>query len=59
MDSIGAKYSFKVYDSATHAFTNPEATAIGEKFNIPVKYNAAADSASWEDMKVFFKRIFQ
>lgn len=59
MDSIGAKYSFKVYDSATHAFTNPEATAIGEKFNIPVKYNAAADSASWEDMKSFFKQKFQ
>lgn len=59
MDSIGAKYSFKVYDSATHAFTNPEATALGEKFKIPVKYNAAADSASWEDMKAFFKRIFQ
>ncbi len=59
MDSIGAKYSFKVYDSATHAFTNPDATAMGEKFKIPVKYNAAADSASWEDMKAFFKRIFQ
>jgi dienelactone hydrolase len=34
MDSIGAKYTVKVYDSATHAFTNPEATALGEKFNI-------------------------
>lgn len=59
MDSIGAKYSFKVYDSATHAFTNPEATAMGEKFKIPIKYNAAADSASWRDMQEFFKRIFQ
>lgn len=59
MDSIGAKYSFKVYDSATHAFTNPEATAMGEKFKLPIKYNAAADSASWNDMKDFFKRIFQ
>ncbi|MGQ0737815.1 MAG: dienelactone hydrolase family protein [Bacteroidota bacterium] len=59
MDSIGAKYSFKAYDSATHAFTNPDATALGEKFKLPIKYNAAADSASWEDMKAFFKRIFQ
>lgn len=59
MDSIGAKYVFKGYDSATHAFTNPDATAMGEKFKLPIKYNAAADSASWNDMKDFFKRIFQ
>ena len=59
MDSIGAKYTFKAYDSATHAFTNPNATALGEKFKIPVKYNAAADTASWNDMKTFFTRVFQ
>ena len=28
MDSIGAKYTFKAYEGATHAFTNPNATAI-------------------------------
>lgn len=59
MDSIGAKYTFKSYDSALHAFTNPEATAIGKKFNLPIAYNAKADTASWNDMKEFFKRIFQ
>ena len=59
MDSIGAKYTFKAYDSATHAFTNPNATALGEKFKIPVKYNAAADTASWNDMKTFFTQVFQ
>ena len=59
MDSIGAKYTFKAYDGATHAFTNPNATAMGEKFNLPIKYNAAADSASWKDMKDFFNQIFQ
>lgn len=59
MDSIGSRYTLKVYDSATHAFTNPDATAMGEKFRLPIKYNAAADSASWNDMKEFFKRIFQ
>jgi dienelactone hydrolase len=59
MDSIGANYLFKGYDSATHAFTNPAATAIGEKFKIPIKYNAAADTASWNEMKQFFNRIFQ
>lgn len=58
MDSIGANYTFKTYANATHAFTNPEATAIGKKFNMPIEYNAAADSASWNDMKVFFGKIF-
>jgi dienelactone hydrolase len=59
MDSVGAKYSFKVYDSATHSFTNPQATEWGQKFNIPIAYNAAADTASWKDMKDFFDRIFK
>ena len=59
MDSIGAKYSFKVYEGATHAFTNPEATAMGEKFKMPIKYDAVADSASWADMKAFFKQVLQ
>jgi dienelactone hydrolase len=59
MDSIGAKYTFKAYAGATHAFTNPEATTLGEKFKIPIKYNAAADTASWNDMKVFFNTIFK
>ena len=58
MDSAGAKYTFKAYAGAVHAFTNPDATAMGEKFKIPIKYDAAADSASWNDMKEFFGRIF-
>ncbi len=59
MDSIGAVYTFKAYPGATHAFTNPAATATGEKFKIPIKYDAAADSASWKDMKEFFGQLFK
>jgi dienelactone hydrolase len=59
MDAIGADYTFKVYPGAKHAFTNPNATALGEKFHIPIAYNAAADSASWNDMKEFFGKIFK
>ncbi len=59
MEKVGADYTFKAYDSATHAFTNPEATELGKKFKLPIAYNAAADSASWNDMKSFFTRIFQ
>jgi dienelactone hydrolase len=58
MDSIGANYTFKQYDGATHAFSNPEATELGQKFKMPIAYNAAADAASWKDMKDFFHTIF-
>ncbi len=58
MDSIGADYTFITYPNATHAFSNPEATELGKKFNMPVRYNAAADSASWKDIQVFLKKIF-
>lgn len=59
MDSIGAAYTFKDYAGATHAFSNPAATAMGQKFNLPIAYNAAADTASWNDMKLFFKELFK
>lgn len=59
MDSVGADYQFKVYPDATHAFTNPAATETGKKFNMPIRYNEAADIASWNDMKTFFAGIFK
>jgi dienelactone hydrolase len=59
MDSIGADYTFKVYPNATHSFTNPASTENGEKFKMPIRYNPTADSASWNDMKDFFARIFK
>jgi dienelactone hydrolase len=58
MDSIG-DYTFKAYDSATHAFTNPNATETGKKHNLPIAYNEAADKSSWADMKAFLDRIFK
>ncbi|HYC40713.1 MAG TPA: dienelactone hydrolase family protein [Chitinophagaceae bacterium] len=59
MDSIGARYTFKSYPNALHAFTNPAATEVGKRFELPVAYDAAADSASWNDMKEFFQRILK
>src|SRR5579862_2482581 len=54
MDSAGVHYSFISYPGASHAFSNPGATALGEKFKLPIAYNAAADSASWKDMQALF-----
>lgn len=59
LDSIGAKYTFVGYPNATHAFTNPNATAMGEKFSMPIAYNAEADTASWIEMNKFFEKIFR
>lgn len=59
LDSIGAFYTFKSYPGGSHSFTNPGSTAMGKKFSLPIEYNAAADSASWNDMKVFFGKIFK
>jgi dienelactone hydrolase len=53
MDSIAAPYRLINYPGATHAFTNPNSTETGKKFNIPIAYNAAADTASWNEMKAF------
>jgi len=59
LDSLSIPYTFKEYAGATHAFTNPASTANGKKFNMPIEYNAAADTASWNDMRTFFGEIFK
>ena len=59
LDSIGADYKFIVYPNATHAFTNPESTNTGKKFNMPIEYNPIADKDSWNDMKLFFTAILK
>jgi len=59
MDSVGANYTFRSYPNATHAFTNPAATENGKKHNIPIAYNAVADSTSWNDMKEFFGTVLR
>lgn len=58
MEKAGAHYEFKEYDGATHAFTNPNATETGKKFNMPIAYNETADKASWQDMKDFLEQNF-
>ncbi|MEP7106399.1 MAG: dienelactone hydrolase family protein [Ferruginibacter sp.] len=58
LDALKVPYTFKVYEGATHAFSNPIATATGKKFNMPIEYNEVADKQSWKDMKDFFKKIF-
>ncbi len=58
MDEAKADYQFNVYPGAKHSFTNPDADALGQKFGLPIAYNADADQQSWADLLVFLKQIF-
>lgn len=51
MDAAGARYEVVVYPGAQHAFTNPEATAAAQKFQMPLAYDANADQASWQKLQ--------
>ena len=48
MDAADANYEFIEYPGAKHSFTNPDADKFGEKFKLPLQYDAAADKASWQ-----------
>ncbi len=50
-------FKFVDYPGVMHSFTNPEATALGKKFKMPIAYNAKADKESWADMQQFLKEI--
>lgn len=56
MKAVKANYKVVNYKGAKHAFTNPKATEIGKKFNIPIAYNKKADEGSWKDLMTFLKK---
>jgi len=59
LDEAGADYRYISYEGAVHAFTNPEANELGERFELPLAYNKQADEASWEEMKKLFSEVFE
>lgn len=60
MDSAGVSYEYISYPGAVHSFTSKGADAINEEFpQMPVAYNAPADSASWAKMKQLFEGSFK
>src|SRR5262245_23233464 len=59
MDAAKVDYKFVNYPGAVHAFTNPEATEAGQKFNLPLAYNAEADKESRAEAAKFFQDAFK
>lgn len=58
MRDAGAEMKFIGYPGALHGFTNPDATANGEKYGLPLAYNKAVDTESWNELKQFLKEVF-
>jgi len=59
MQTAKADMRFIDYPGAVHAFTNPEATAKGKQFNLPLAYNAKADKASKAEADKLFAAAFK
>tara|TARA_R110001592_G_scaffold363221_3_gene681659 strand:- start:55341 stop:56177 length:837 start_codon:yes stop_codon:yes gene_type:complete len=59
LDKVGATYEYKAYADAVHAFTSKGADSLGVAFELPLAYNAKADSASWADMQLFFEKYLK
>ena len=53
------RYKLVNFKGAKHGFTNPEATAKGEEFKLPLAYNERADKKSWEQTLNAFKVVFK
>ncbi len=54
LDAAKADYRVIEYPGAVHAFTNPEATEIGKKFNLPLRYDAKVDQEAKAEADKFF-----
>lgn len=53
-DAAKAEHRVIEYPGAVHAFTNPEATELGQKFNLPLRYDAQVDREAKAEALKFF-----
>lgn len=59
MEWAGANFTFISYSGAGHAFSNPEADALAEKFGLPIAYDHEAAEKSWEDVLIFMEETLR
>jgi len=55
MEAAKVDYKLINYPGAVHAFTNPEATAKGKKFKLPLAYNAKVDKQAKAEAAKFLR----
>jgi len=58
MDAAGAHCEIVAYPDVVHAFTNPGATARGERFGLPLRHDEGADQDSWARMAALLAEVF-
>jgi dienelactone hydrolase len=58
MKKTGADCLFIPLPTALHGFSNPAATANGEKYGLPLRYDERADDASWNHMQLVLQSAF-
>ena len=59
MERAKVDYRYVDYPLALHAFTNPESTAAGKKFGLPLKYDAKADKLSKAEADKFLASVLK
>ena len=58
MSLAGVDFKFVNYAGAVHAFTNPDATEKGEKFNLPLRYDAEVDGQAKAEAAKWLAKSF-
>jgi dienelactone hydrolase len=59
MRKTGADCLFVTLPGALHGFSNPQASANGEKYGLPLRYNELADHCSWDHMRLVLESAFR
>ena len=58
MDSVGAQYEYITYPSVKHAYTNKNANAKADKYDLPLDYDKHADQDSWNRVQDLLAEVF-
>jgi dienelactone hydrolase len=58
MQKTNCHYDFIQLPGALHGFSNPQATANGKKFGLPLAYNELADESSWAHFRLTMEHVF-
>jgi dienelactone hydrolase len=59
MAAANVDFRYISYPDAVHAFTNPEATALGKQFGLPLAYHAEVDRQSKAEAGRFFEALLK
>ncbi|WP_055411223.1 dienelactone hydrolase family protein [Nonlabens sp. YIK11] len=58
MDAIDVNYEYVTYPEVKHAYTNKNANAKAEKYDLPLDYDAEADKDSWNRVQDLLAEVF-